>query len=271
MSQLSHIDYRVLESTLPWKTVTVMAWVHGNEKSGIVILEELADTLQIVQWKVHLILRANPHAISANKRHTEKNMNRAFHDIPEWSSYEDLRAQELIPILQESDLLLDVHNTLNTENSIPFLISEHLEWNKYFPVDRAVGWLDILHPGGSDGYMNSIGNKWLCIEAWSIHFDDQWALARKAIMNFLRATGNIAWPTEVYSGQEYYILDRIIKAKTSNFRFIKPWLDFEKVTEWELIAHDDGESIYAPCDGVIVFRHETRNIGDEMCVFGQLK
>ena len=92
MSQLSHIDYRVLESTLPWKIVTVMAWVHGNEKSGIVILEELADTLQIVKWKVHLILRANPRAISANTRQTKKNMNRAFHDIPQWSSYEDLRA-----------------------------------------------------------------------------------------------------------------------------------------------------------------------------------
>ncbi len=59
-------------------------------------------------------------------------------------------AQELLPTLRQSDILLDIHNTLNTENSIPFLISEHTEWDKYFPVKTVVRGLDTLHPGGSD-------------------------------------------------------------------------------------------------------------------------
>jgi succinylglutamate desuccinylase len=60
-----------------------MAGVHGNEKSGIHILEELADILKVTQGSVHLILQANPRAIKQNIRQTEKNMNRAFHDIPQ--------------------------------------------------------------------------------------------------------------------------------------------------------------------------------------------
>ena len=246
-----------------------MAWVHGDELSGQIILSQLINTLDIKCGIVYIIPSANPHAIAQNVRQTEKNMNRAFHDTPRWDTYEDVRAEELILILRQTDILLDIHNTLNTENSIPFLISEHPEWNKYFPVDRVVKWLDTLHPGWSDGYMNSIWKIGLCIEAGSIHFDDDGILAKEAIMNFLRITGNIEWQTTIYENQQYYHLDTIIKAKTTEFRFIKKWLDFEKVKQWELIAHDKIEPIYAPYDGVIVFSHETKNIGDEMCVFGK--
>ena len=33
-------------------------------------------------------------------------MNRAFHKTPQGTEYEDIRAQEIIPILNESDILL---------------------------------------------------------------------------------------------------------------------------------------------------------------------
>ena len=259
-----------LNSGKPWKIITLMAWVHGDEKSGQIILFELCESLDITSGIVYIISRANPRAITQNIRQTEKNMNRAFHDIPQWSTYEDLRAQEILPILRASDILLDVHNTINTENSIPFLISEHSEWDTYFPVDIVISGLDILHPGGSDGYMNSIGKIWLCIEAGSIHFDDDGLIARESIMNLLRATGNIEWLPTITASQEKYHLDIIIKAKTTEFQFVKKWLDFEWVKQWELIAHDGIEAIYAPYDGVVVFTHATKTIGDEMCVFGKI-
>lgn len=244
--------------------------MHGDEKSGQVILSEFIETLIIKTGIVYLIPAANPRAIAQNTRQTDKNMNRSFHDIAQWEQYEDIRAQELLPILKDSDILLDVHNTLNEKNSVPFLISEHPEWNKCFPVDRSVGGLDVLHPGWSDGYMNSIGKIGLCIEAGSIHFDDDGQLARESIMNFLRATGNIDGVPTIYNNQEYYRLDTIIKAKTENFQFTKDWLDFERVQCGELIAYDDSEEIRAPYDWIIVFSHKTNNIGDEMCVFGRL-
>lgn len=259
-----------LNSGKPWNIITLMAWVHGDEKSGQTILCELCESLDITNGIVYIISQANPRAITQNVRQTEKNMNRAFHDIPQWSTYEDLRAQEILPILRASDILLDVHNTLNTENSIPFLISEHSEWDTYFPVDIVISGLDILHPGGSDGYMNSINKIWLCIEAGSIHFDDDGLIAHNSIMNLLMATGNIGWIPTITASQEKYHLDTIIKAKTTEFQFIKKWLDFEAVKEWELIAHDGIEAIYAPYDWVIVFAHETKNIWDEMYVFGKI-
>lgn len=246
-----------------------MAWVHGNERSWILLLEELADTIKIVQGKVHLILRANPRAIEQNIRQTEKNMNRSFHNIPQGSAYEDIRAQELLPFLRESDVLLDIHNTLNTENSIPFLISEHANMDQYFPVDTVVSGLDALHPGGSDGYMNSIGKVGLCIESGSIYDPRGTEIARDSVLNFLRATGVIEWNPVENKNQTKYHLDTIIKAKSTNLQFVKKWLDFERVSQGEIVAYDDGVPILAPYDGVIVFTYEPKQIGDEVCVFGK--
>jgi len=40
-------------------------------------------------------------------------MNRCFLENNNGETYEDNRTREIIPYLQESDYLLDVHNTLN--------------------------------------------------------------------------------------------------------------------------------------------------------------
>ena len=259
----------LFDSEKPWYTVTLMAWVHGNEKSWQILLWELLQSLEIISGKVIVIPEANPRAVAKNVRQTEKNMNRAFHDIPLWNAYEDMCAQELLPTLRQSDILLDIHNTLNTENSIPFLISEHTEWDKYFPVKTVVRGLDTLHPGGSDWYMNCIGKVWLCIESGSI-YDPRWTeIARESVMNFLRATGNIAWEPNISNHQDKYILLDIVKAKSTNVSFVKNYLDFEQVYAGEIVGYDDGEPIVAPYDGIIVFTYLPKQIGDEVCVFGK--
>lgn len=246
-----------------------MAWIHGNELSWQYILKQILQNLDVISWKVIIIPEGNPRAIKENIRFSEKNMNRAFHSISQWDLYEDRRVQEIIPVLKQSDILLDIHNTLSIENSVPFLISEHKNWNQYFPVKITVSGLDILHPGWSDGYMNSIWKVGLCIESGSIHFDDKGEVARESIMNFLRATGNIMWTPLPQISQKHFHLDTIYHAQTADVRFIKKWWDFERVVEWEIIWHDGKNPIIAPYNGIIVFTYLPKQIGDEMCVFGK--
>jgi hypothetical protein len=38
-----------------------------------------------------------------------------------------------MPFLQQSEVLLDIHNTIN-DSTQPFLISEHAEYNQLFDV-----------------------------------------------------------------------------------------------------------------------------------------
>ena len=125
----------------PWNTTTIMVWVHWNELSWVNALFEILDEIKIISWKVYFIF-ANLEALKLNQRQFEKNMNRCFTENNIWTTYEDKRANEIIPYLQKSDYLLDVHNTLNKNNSIPFLISEYKELWQYFQVDLVVSWFD---------------------------------------------------------------------------------------------------------------------------------
>ena len=55
-----------ISSSKPWNIITLMAWVHGDEKSGQTILFELCESLDIKSGIVYIISRANPRAITQN-------------------------------------------------------------------------------------------------------------------------------------------------------------------------------------------------------------
>ena len=139
--------------------------------------------------------------------------------------------RELLPYLEKSDYLLDVHNTLREVNSIPFLINEYPKLDDYFDVKYAVSGFDNLHPGGSDGYMNSIGKVGLCLEAGSIYDNQDVVIqnAKEGVLNFLRFTGNIAGAPILYRDKTRIHFDTIYKNLSSSFRFVKPLGDFEVV------------------------------------------
>ena len=122
-----------LNSNIKGNTTTIMVWVHGNELSWVNAVLEILKDIKVIAWKVYFIF-ANLKALEIWERQYEKNMNRCFLININWSTYEDKRVREIIPYLQKSDYLLDVHNTLNTSNSIPFMISEYENLWKYFDV-----------------------------------------------------------------------------------------------------------------------------------------
>lgn len=250
------------DSYIPWNITTIMVWVHGNELSWVNALFEILKEIKIISWKVHFIF-ANLKALEIWERQFEKNMNRCFLENNICTTYEDNRVKDIIPYLKESDYLLDVHNTLNTKNSIPFLISEYQNIARFFDVDFIISWFDTLHPGGSDWFMNSIWKIWICLESWSI-YDEKWPnIAKKWIINFLRFTWNIDWKIEEKKNQEFIRFDTIYKNKTLNFRFVKDFLDFEKISKGQIIAYDWDEKIISDRDGYIVFTYKPKNIWDE--------
>lgn len=257
----------IFDSEKKGNITTIMVWVHGNELSWPNAIIEIIKTLKIQSWKVFIIF-ANLKALQQNVRQTEKNMNRSFVQSNTGTTYEDKRAREIMKILEKSDYLLDIHNTLNIENSIPFLISEHPELWKYFDVEKIVSGFDELHPGGSDGYMNEIWKIWLCLESGSI-YDPKWPeIAKKWILNFLKYTKNIVGIPETFSNQEYIKFDTIYKNKTLDFKFTKTFEDFEKIEKWQIIWYDGNTEIFSDRDGYIIFTYIPKYIGDEVFCLG---
>lgn len=257
-----------VDSQKPGLTTTVMVWVHGNEFSWVNAACDMLKNMEVISGKVYVIF-ANLEAMKISERFFEKNMNRSFHLTPQWTTYEDQRAQQIIPYLLESDYLLDVHNTLNKQNSIPFLISEYKELSKYFSVKYIISWLDILHPGWSDGFMNTVWKIGLCLESGSI-YDPAWPeIAKDWILNFLKWTGNVEWLPKEATNQEFVHLDFIYKNKTTDFKFTKKFLDFEKVPAWFVIAYDGEEEVKFDEERIILFTHEIKDIWEECFCTGK--
>lgn len=134
-----------------------------------------------------------------------------------------------------------------------------------------INWFDKLHPWWSDSFMNSIWKIWLCLESGSI-YDEKWPkTAKEWILNFLRFTWNISWNVTAKEWQTFIRFDRIYKNKTINFRLAKEFLDFEKISKWQILAYDGEETIYSDRDGYIVFTYKPKEIWDECFCLGKIK
>jgi len=262
----------LIDSWIIWKTTTIMAWVHWNEFIWIKVLEKVLEKIKINYGKVYFVI-ANLEAIKIDKREFEKNMNRCFLEKNDWKTYEDKRAKKIIKVLEKSDYLLDLHNTFSKENSVKFLISEYKDLGDLFDVPYVISWFDELHPWWSDGFMNNIWKKAVCLESGSL-YDISWEkwlkeLVEKSIYNFLKFTWNIDWRIEKYKNKININFDYIYKNKTNNFNFLKKYKDFEEIQKGEIIAIDWKEKIFSQYNWYILFARNPNIIGEECFCLGK--
>lgn len=126
------------DGELPGPTVTVLGAVHGNETAGVEVIEFL-QVLTIQHGVMFGTLKlgiGNPQAFIEGKRGTDDNndLNR-FGDNPPYSE-EAKREQELKEELEDTDVLLDIHETILPSD--PMLIVTDLN-HKYAKAIRKLG------------------------------------------------------------------------------------------------------------------------------------
>ena len=93
----------------------VLGAVHGNETCGAVAIRALLEELRngIVKIKagtLTVVPVTNPKAYDQRQRGVDRNLNRHLGPKAEPQDYEDSIANELCPLLQEHDVLLDLHS-----------------------------------------------------------------------------------------------------------------------------------------------------------------
>ncbi|MDD3302872.1 MAG: succinylglutamate desuccinylase/aspartoacylase family protein [Candidatus Gracilibacteria bacterium] len=255
-----------IDSGIQGPIISIIGGIHGNEKSGVYVLDLLKKNLNISKGKIYLIY-GNLKAIKLDKRQLDFNLNRMFvFDKKYKDTYEYKRAKIIKNYLDLSDVSLDLHSS-PSQNSPVFVICEKnsLDIIKDFPIKNICFGFDNIEPGGTDYYMNSIGKIGICVECGT-HNDILTTLnVFNVTINLLSYYGMINCDNKILGNikKEYFIAKNSYITKTDNFKLEKKMNDFEIIKKGQLIGYDGKFKIYSKNTGKILFARDRKQIGVE--------
>lgn len=291
--------------------VVILGGTHGNERTGVELVRRMMRVLGIPEEPAsgpferddvvgNLFLGfGNPEAIRANTRAADttrnQDLNRSFVPAllarPSTEDFADLaRARELIPLFEETDLLLDIHAT--SEESPPFVCFAyeapgHRDLCHRIPTSYVV--MDNKHVLGEDQpgvYKTSTTDSYVIEHggsAWSVkRFGKKQALALcyetgqqvdftrvdpvlSVVLRLLIEFGSVTpafakaiglVPSTAMSDPVYYDLKKIVIAKYEDFDYAPGMCEYWKsVRAGDIVGtyRESGDIERAPCDGVLVF------------------
>lgn len=261
-------NQKTIQSAINGPVVTIMGGIHGDEFCGYRAVEFLMKNLKLKKGTVHLII-ANQLAIEADARQVNYNMNRIFldnlsQDIQQ--TYEYQRSLEIRDYLDRSDILIDLHSSV--EGSKPFIICESngLELASSVNVTNILTNIDAFHPGSTDGYMNNRDRIGICIECGYKRDPNSTDFAIQSVLQMLTQLDMLADIDQVtlaQDAQSIYRSEYIYTAKSEDFKLSQSFTDFDSVPAQTCIAQDGGQAIEFETDYHILFANPAAQAGQE--------
>jgi succinylglutamate desuccinylase len=258
----------IIDSKKPGPIITIMAGIHGDEICGIKAFKKVIPNLKLKKGKVYFIL-GNLKAIKLKQRQYQTNLNRLYKDDSLIDNkikktYEYKRSREIIPYLNDSIALLDIHSAMD-KDSTPFAICEKpfIKIAEKLPVKIISSGFTKLEPGGSEGYMYTNKKIGICIECGDHISDLSNQNAIDAIYTFIAHFNMIDKPM-----QQKVNVDFIYKTKT-NFKPIKYFKDFEPIKKGSVIGYDGTKKIVAKNNGFILFVVNRKTSNKEAFLLGK--
>ncbi len=265
----------------PGPRLIVTGAVHGNEVCGTQAIRRIAEEfdrgeLVLQRGLLTLVPVCNPLAYAMQRRHGDRNLNRALGPTDSPREYEDQLANWLCPLLASHDVLLDLHSfqgggqafvmvgPRNNDGPVePFVHADAEEaLVRCLGVQRAVdGWLGTYADGvarrrqlagaaaaatldldprygvGTTEYMRSQGGWALTLECGQ-HQDPQAPeVAYRAIRNTLAQLGlTDEPPPPAVPAIEALSLHQVVDKHHAEDRFAREWRSFDAVRAGDLIG-----------------------------------
>ncbi len=256
----------------PGPHMVILGGVHGDERTGIVVVEQLRDDFltgrqDLIQGKLTLVL-GNEEAIRINRRGTttDHNLNRMFtagHLAgPVLDFYESRRAHELAPLLATADISIDIHST--SVPSRPFLpcafTPRHERIYRWFDADLVLTDPDYIIGGEratTDEYVDSCGGTGICFETGFAGDTSRVFSVSESLRNILADQDLISDRRPLHRPDPSYCVYRLTRKVIltgEGFSYNGPFPEpFQHVKKGEIIGYHGNRPETADHDGVIAF------------------
>lgn len=250
----------------PGKTIAIFGGIHGNEKIGVLLIDQLIQSFAPASGTVHFVY-GNPRAIEQNLRFTETNLNRNLIKTQNPISYEEKRAQELMELLDGCDALLDLHAYNEEDMQVPvFAICEKPAFPvmQQLPIPTVLSGFNDVQKGSTNGYMENSNKVAVVLELGSVlHPERHMDLAKECVMNFLQYFGITENGTVDHTQPTFLEVASVHRRNSKLFNFTKQYASFDIVKKGEVIAHDGALQLQAARNATILFPRPDAAIGAE--------
>lgn len=225
------LPFMSIESANPGPVIWLTACVHGDEVSGIVIIQEIFKNLRrtLLKGRVHAFPLMNPIGFETSSRFitlSEEDLNRSFPGKKDGTLSERIADQIFSEIMaKKPDLVLDLHN--DWIRSISFVLFDYFEQVKYPEAyekakvfSKKTGLLTIFDTEEVRGSLSFAlmqkGVPSLTLELGEPYVINEKSVevGVKSVMNILSHLGMIK-PTEEFS----YSMPETLKDKVLKYRY----------------------------------------------------
>lgn len=279
---------KLIKGINPGQTTVILGGTHGDELTGVEVIKKLLNYFaadlskesvnksQNVNGNIYIGF-GNPAAIALKKRAagTGRDLNRLFiekeiRSAPSASDQPDLvRARELAPLLEKTDLLIDIHST--SSDSPPFVCfgknsPERKRIYRLIPVkyiltdpDSLLAIDESTELGTTDHFVSAHGGTAIAYETGKDNDITRIETIFHTILSLLQNTNSLKKVGRAQiignNDQPVYKISHNIIARSEIFTFT-PGLNvgWQQVVRDQLIGrYADGTAEHAPIDGMIVF------------------
>lgn len=264
-----------LETGVPGKILAIVGGVHGNELTGIRVVQQIKKDVEIGKINTvcgTLILAlGNLRAILLNERGSEQHadLNRSFSaKILDGvgNDYESKRARELTWALQDVEIGIDIHAT--NKPSEPFVVCQTLPDARYQKIYRWFKAQKVLtdprmifagEPVTLDEHFARDGRIGICYETGQAGDTARVREVQHEIENLLVDVGMVERrdaSAKLYEDKEIFELITSIKLEAPGaFRYTSSMgtYNLQPVGAGEIIGYMYDEPIVAEVDNIIVF------------------
>jgi succinylglutamate desuccinylase len=277
------VTYRALEAGT---ALTVLGAVHGNERCGAESINRLiadidSGAVALKRGILRLIPVTNPNAYAKRVRFVERNLNRYLYPKEEKVHYEDHLDPIICGVLDETDILLDLHSY--TAEGGPFIFlgghnAKEIAYARSLGVSNFVwGWTEAFGTGnaqesqGTTEYARTRGALAATLECGNHDNADAPDIGYRAILLAMAhfemldesCLSTLSLDRGQSSGKQRCIQMKSVHRREEGAAFAKKWRHFDFVAKGEAIASlPGGKTVAASEDSFIVLPNDKTAAGD---------
>lgn len=267
------------------KHILILGAVHGNEIAGTIAQQNIINQIEknilcLKSGKITFVPIVNEKAHQIDERFVDVNLNRVvkYHQNP--TNNEEKIANELIKLIEECDVMLDLHST-HCPNDVPFAFIDYpyeknMELLSLIPVKTALaGWPEIYANQSditnfcTEEYAHKHNKSGITVECGYHKAEKSINIATTTILNILSYFDVIDYDKPQKSNPTVIALSSYI-TKKSEGKLTRNFQHLDKIQKDDILAvYETGEIEVAPFDGYMIIPNHEATVGSEWFYLGQ--